>query len=308
MISRITIVSGKEGSPVAKVTPETFFVSHPLWANDIENLGPWNREELDYLPYDIWLSGARKGVPVAVCGACQSSFEIAWYLNRQEDLPEWGSVLALEQTSGRGQVRREWISPSGNIYAVLKWPALKIPAEVEGRPIWTRILPLIVGDLLCKAFASLGVDISLKWPNDLLIGNKKVGGILIEERDGVAMVGIGINLDSAPDKSLLRKDSIFADKINSEELQLSPLATWVEIVPFIKGAYTEMLANQEPSLFLDKLARNMVWANELVRVVDGPEGLDHGIVSGLTEDGGLVIDCDGEKVSMYSGSILPYEK
>lgn len=307
MISRISILSGKEESPIAKVTPETFFVSHPLWARDIENLGSWNAEDLESLPYSSWVSGAMRGVPVAVCGPCSSCFDVAWYLHRRESLPEWGSVLVLEQNAGRGQVRRTWVSPPGNIYAVLKWPKLHTNEDNEARPIWTRILPLVVGDLLCRALESMGVDAKLKWPNDLLINNQKIGGILIEERDGAIMVGLGINLDSAPDKSLLREDSLPAAKINSDELELSPLESWSEIVPFIKSEYKEILANLQPSQFLERLTQRLVWSGQKVRVVDGPEGLEYGIVAGLTEDGGLIIDRDGEKVSMYSGSILPLE-
>lgn len=308
MITRITIISGKsDNSPVAKVTPETFFVAHPLWARDIENMGPWNSEEIEHLPYSLWLSGARKGVPVAVCGSCKSSFDVAWHLHRRKELPEWGSVLALEQATGRGQVRREWISPPGNIYAVLKWPELPKSEEGEGRPIWSRILPLVVGDLVCKALLSFGAEVSLKWPNDLLIGNQKVGGILIEERDGATMVGIGLNLASAPDKSLLRKDSISATQINSGELQLSPLETWAEIVSFLKGAFAETIANLEPSIFLEKLANKLVWFGQEVRIVDGPKGLEKGVITGLMEDGGLIVEQDGEKISVYSGSVMPID-
>lgn len=309
MITRITIISGKSDSPVSKVKPETFFVAHPLWARDIENMGPWNSEDSEYRPYATWLSGARKGVPVAICGPCKSSFDVAWYLNSLEDLPEWGSVLALEQQTGRGQVRREWVSPPGNIYGVIKWPELPKPKEGEGRPIWTRILPLVVGDLLCKALASFGVEISLKWPNDLLINNKKAGGILIEERDGSTMVGVGLNLASAPETSQLRPDSsIPAVKINTDKMQLSPLETWAEIVTYLKGSFKEIITNQEPDIFLDKLARKLVWSGSEVRVVDGPKGLDRGVITGLCSDGGLILEKDGQEHCLYSGSVMPLKQ
>ncbi|TIH13374.1 biotin--[acetyl-CoA-carboxylase] ligase [Marinifilum sp. JC120] len=306
MITRITIINGKDPSPLPKTTPENLFQSHPLWARDIESFGPWNSEDAEYRTYSTWISGSRTGVPVAVCGSCVSSLDVAWRLNALEDLSEWGSVLAVEQNTGRGQVRREWISPPGNLYGTIKWPALPEVKPGEVRPVWNRILPLIVGYLTCNGLRDLGVEVQLKWPNDILIDGKKAGGILIEERGNATMVGIGLNLAYAPSRDLLRPDhAVPAGKLNTDTMQLGPLETWVELIKYFRGNFEHIISMKNTDDFLYELADRLVWFGEEVRIVDGPEGIDRGVICGLRSDGGLVVDHNGEQHEIYSGSVMP---
>ncbi|WP_320008185.1 biotin--[acetyl-CoA-carboxylase] ligase [Maridesulfovibrio sp.] len=306
MITRITIISGKENSPLPKTTPEKLFQAHPLWARDIENFGPWNSEDAEYRSYSTWISGSRTGVPVAVCGSCVSSLDVAWRLNSLEDLSDWGSVLAVEQNTGRGQVRREWISPPGNLYGTVKWPSLPEAKPGEVRPVWNRILPLIVGYLTCNALRDLGIDAQLKWPNDILIDGRKAGGILIEERSNVTMVGIGLNLVYAPERDLLRADhAVPAGKLNTDTMQLGPLETWVELIKHFRGNFDSIISLNNTDDFLYELQDRLVWFGEEVRIVDGPEGVERGVICGLRSDGGLVVDSNGEQHEIYSGSVMP---
>ncbi|WP_419779697.1 biotin--[acetyl-CoA-carboxylase] ligase [Maridesulfovibrio sp.] len=306
MITRITIISGKENSPLPKTNPENLFQAHPLWARDIENFGPWNSEDAEYRTYSTWISGSRTGVPVAVCGSCISSLDVAWRLNALEDLSEWGSVLAVEQNTGRGQVRREWISPPGNLYGTVRWPALPKVKPGEVRPVWNRILPLIVGYLTCNALRDIGVDAQLKWPNDILIDGKKAGGILIEERSNATMVGIGLNLAYAPAREQLRVDhAVPAGKLNTETMQLGPLETWVELIKYFRGNFDSIISMNNTDDFLYELQDRLVWFGEEVKIVDGPEGVERGVICGLRSDGGLVVDSNGEQHEIYSGSVMP---
>jgi BirA family biotin operon repressor/biotin-[acetyl-CoA-carboxylase] ligase len=104
-----------------------------------------------------------------------------------------GSVcLAEAQTQGRGRVGRDWISPFGaNVYLSLLW-RFEDPSRAMG-------LSLAVGVGAVRALASVGVGgVGLKWPNDLLLGEGKLGGILIEvagqAHGGCAVVvGLGLN-------------------------------------------------------------------------------------------------------------------
>ena len=104
------------------------------------------------------------------------------------------AVLAEEQTQGRGRRGRTWHSPAGaNLYLSLGW-RFHGPAErLSG-------LSLVIGAMLAEAIArDSGVDLALKWPNDLYHGERKLGGVLIEllaEQNGVVPVvaGIGLNV------------------------------------------------------------------------------------------------------------------
>jgi len=99
---------------------------------------------------------------------------------------EAGHVLvADEQTEGRGRFGRTWASPVGGLYATFVVPR---------RPM----LPIASGLGLLRALDRFGVKAGLKWPNDLIVDDKKLAGILIETAGEVALIGIGVNLVEAP--------------------------------------------------------------------------------------------------------------
>lgn len=103
------------------------------------------------------------------------------------------ALIALEQTAGQGRRGRGWSSPVGGLYvSVLFRPAGVAPARLP----W---LNLIAGLALVRVAASVGVEATLKWPNDLLLGEGKGAGILSEiTADGSVVVGIGLNVAKLP--------------------------------------------------------------------------------------------------------------
>ena len=112
--------------------------------------------------------------------------------------PEWTLVVAGHQTGGRGRLGREWISEPGGslLFSVVLRPPLP--------PDRALLLTLLAGVAAAEACRdAAGADVRCKWPNDLLLGGRKVGGILAEARiRGGAIqhvvVGAGINLRSVP--------------------------------------------------------------------------------------------------------------
>ncbi|MDL2291418.1 hypothetical protein LJC09_04880, partial [Desulfovibrio sp. OttesenSCG-928-F20] len=135
-----------------------------------------------------------------LAGRSSSSFAVAWKLYQDGLLPEWGAVLCSCQTEGRGRLRRHWHSPRGNLHVTFRLPA---------DPLFQGdAASLLIGMLLLRAFRALGFPLSLKWPNDLLLEERlKVGGILLEERGGVVLAGLGVNLVEAPEALRLREGS-----------------------------------------------------------------------------------------------------
>src|SRR3984885_10900926 len=111
-------------------------------------------------------------------------------------LPEGQVLVAEEQTAGRGRLGRTWTSVPG---ASLTFSVLLRPVTVPaGRGGW---LPLLAGVAVASAVRSVaGVEAVLKWPNDVLVGDRKLAGILAEQSpDGSAVViGIGLNVAAAP--------------------------------------------------------------------------------------------------------------
>ena len=109
--------------------------------------------------------------------------------------PEGLVVVAEQQTAGRGRRDREWVSPprAGLTLSVLLRPA--VPARRFG---W---LPLLAGVALSRAVRRIAeVDAGLKWPNDLLVGERKCAGILAEAVEGGVVVGIGLNVTTTAEE------------------------------------------------------------------------------------------------------------
>jgi BirA family biotin operon repressor/biotin-[acetyl-CoA-carboxylase] ligase len=105
--------------------------------------------------------------------------------------PEGYVVVAEQQTGGRGRLDRQWESPPR---AGLTFSALLRP-EIE--PARLSLLPLLAGLATVEALVSVGrVDARLKWPNDVMVGGLKVGGLLVELAGGAAVVGIGLNVST----------------------------------------------------------------------------------------------------------------
>lgn len=111
-------------------------------------------------------------------------------------LPAWCAVRAARQTSGRGRLGRAFVSDPGGL-----WISAVLPAE-GGTERWLGF-SLMVGLHLVRMLETLRVpDARLRWPNDLMAGTKKLGGLLIEQsaRDRL-IVGFGLNVSNAPWKS-----------------------------------------------------------------------------------------------------------
>ncbi|MEU5398702.1 biotin--[acetyl-CoA-carboxylase] ligase [Streptomyces sp. NPDC005963] len=124
-------------------------------------------------------------------------------VRRAASIPGEGAVLvAEEQTAGRGRLDRVWTAPprSGIFLSVLLRPPAAIPMERWG---W---LPLLAGVAAATGLSrSAGVDMSLKWPNDLLVTidgeERKVGGILAERAgEDAVVIGIGVNVTLRADE------------------------------------------------------------------------------------------------------------
>jgi BirA family biotin operon repressor/biotin-[acetyl-CoA-carboxylase] ligase len=113
-----------------------------------------------------------------------------------------GAFAAREQTAGLGRQGRRWLSPAGNLYLSVVVPAEMIPPEIRG--LIPHAAALAVAAWI---FETYSLKPLIKWPNDIVIDGRKVAGILCEASSvgstfGGCIVGIGVNLDVAPDISL----------------------------------------------------------------------------------------------------------
>lgn len=97
-------------------------------------------------------------------------------------------VTALAQSAGRGRFRRKWVSHHGNLYASFIYSCPERDARIS----------YAVAIAVSETLFSFGLVPTIKWPNDILIDNKKISGILIEYYGRFVIIGIGINIATNP--------------------------------------------------------------------------------------------------------------
>ncbi len=215
--------------------------------------------------------------------------------------PHGTVCLADEQSAGRGRRGYGWFSPPGcGIWAsVLLRPRL----SAARTPPLTLCSAAAVARALEKA---AGVAVQIKWPNDLLMRDRKVAGILAETRavagdDPVIVIGMGINVNHTrelfPDEISAAATSLRIESggpVKREDLFLSILASF-------ESAYEDYLESGPESVLTEVDAR-LAWRGWTVEV-DSPAGL-FGRVSRVDEEGGLLLERDGGgDVVIRSGSI-----
>ena len=111
------------------------------------------------------------------------------------DAPEGALVVAEEQTAGRGRLGRSWFAPAGT--SLLCSLQLRPDTPTERLPELTGVAARACADAIA---ALTGLEPALKFPNDVLVGGRKVAGILAEARDGRIVLGVGINVNLPADE------------------------------------------------------------------------------------------------------------
>lgn len=158
-------------------------------------IGRPSKLTLPELSQQLQLKGASLVQSVKLFDSVDSTQNIAQRL-AEDGAPEGTLVIAEQQTSGRGRMGRKWVSPSGKgIYmSYILRPGIPLQFAPQ--------LTLLTAVALCRALRSVAapLDIGIKWPNDLLIGGKKISGILLEstaedERLRYVVTGIGISVN-----------------------------------------------------------------------------------------------------------------
>ena len=101
-------------------------------------------------------------------------------------------VVAREQRVGRGRLERQWASPPGGLwFSLVLWPDWD-----KERP---GVLPLTIAVAMAEGLAKSvrNISVGLKWPNDLMVDEKKLGGILMERSGDGLVVGVGVNVNQS---------------------------------------------------------------------------------------------------------------
>ncbi|MFA5079118.1 MAG: biotin--[acetyl-CoA-carboxylase] ligase [Dehalococcoidia bacterium] len=209
--------------------------------------------------------------------------------------PEGTAVIAGMQESGRGRLGRSWLSPEGGLAT-----SIILRPDVSALPL----LPAICALAVFRTIKALGIRADIKWPNDILIGGRKVCGILIEHglKDGAvrySIVGIGININF--DTSLYPEIAGSATSLSVElghELAVERVAL---------SLYTELeklyLQCHKPDIILTEWTANMVTIGKRVKVKSGNNEIE-GVAEAVNSSGHLLLRTDdGSVQEMLAGDV-----
>lgn len=232
-----------------------------------------------------------------------SCLDTAYRLAAAGHMRIWDSVQVTSQTAGRGQLRRQWCSPPGNIYVALRLPL--------SPPFDTMAASPAIGFLLAEALERMGWYPQLKWPNDIVLrssdGPRKVAGILLEERNGILLAGIGINVASAPSDASLREGAAFSATSLSHVCPgqgLLPEELWQELVNHIFSAYSLHWFDMET--YQDRF---LLWRGCEVELSEAGQAVS-GTLVGLSPNGALCLrnGCGYEEWLSGSLSLLEHTR
>ncbi len=211
---------------------------------------------------------------VLAVGEAGSALDVAWALCAQGGLAPWASVVVVRQTAGRGQLRRPWASPAGNVYA-----AWRLPDALPGIP--DSLASVMTGAALAEALSQLrkgsAAPLQLKWPNDFLLEGRKVGGVLLEERGGALVAGVGLNIRSAPPDGALREGCVTPAGVLGPWLkprwrEAPPPLLWAAVAARARHVCEAWLAGEDPAgTVAGRAVDRLAWLGDRVLVTASAE-------------------------------------
>jgi BirA family biotin operon repressor/biotin-[acetyl-CoA-carboxylase] ligase len=253
-------------------------------------------------------------------GPLLNTHDLGQVLHHSEELPstndrareladegaEHGEVVIAEcQTSGRGRRGRAWSSPAGrNLYlSVILRPALPPQRAPE--------LTLVASVAACEACRKAGVDAGIKWPNDLLVGGRKVAGILTElsaETDLVhwVVLGIGVNLNAGPEDFPAELRDV-ATSLAIARGQPVPRALFAAALLSELEQWLDLHADEGFEPIRAAWRERSVTLGREVRV-EGDGGPIAGVAEDIDASGALLVRVGGDVVRVVSGDVRLVER
>lgn len=217
---------------------------------------------------------------------------------------EEGTLIVADcQEMGKGRRGRGWESPEGkNIYMSLVLRPSLSPANASAV---TLVMALAAAEGIKNA---CGLECRIKWPNDLVLGGKKICGILTEMSAElecihwiVAGIGINVNIDSFPEEIVDTATSLKIEKGGTAGINRSSIIA--EIMKSFEKYYESFMETGDLALMLEEYDRNLANKGRRVRVL-APKNSYEGTALGITKTGELLVEMDdGEIRKVLSGEV-----
>ena len=217
-----------------------------------------------------------------------------------EQLTQGQVCLAEYQSAGRGRRGRQWISPFGSqIYLSMYWYLEQGLSAAMGLSL---VSALAVSDAVLKV---TGIQVQLKWPNDIYIEGVKLAGILID-LEGQALepshsvIGIGLNLNM-PAQAAEKIDQRWTDLQSHSKTDIDRNVLSAQLVSSLQA---RLLQYQSEGLLsmLDEWHAHDIYINKRVQLLTG-ERVTKGICKGINNQGALLLEVDGVVKPIYGGEV-----
>ena len=204
-------------------------------------------------------------------------------------------LIADEQTEGIGRRGSQWVSPKGNIYLSF---LLEYNLLIEDHFLFTAVAANSI--MLCLN-NYINENIYIKWPNDIIINDSKIAGIMTDiiEYKGIKyiIIGIGINIETSPKLSDYKTCCVnnFNSKLIYEEFLLN----------FFQNFFSEyaMIINNEHNNIINKFRNNMKDLEKKITILLPNGKKEIVFLKNLNLDGSLLIEKDGKQQSVFSARI-----
>ena len=204
------------------------------------------------------------------------------------------------QTAGRGRHGHAWGSAPGNLHlSVLVRPSLDTAA-------WGR-LPLLAGLAVADALHGFGVEPALKWPNDVLVGGRKIAGVLVESASSggaleSVVIGVGVNVASVPD-ALDPASRAAAASLREFVAAPDTIAVAASVLARIRVWYHRLATGEGGAMMAAWRVRALPWWGRDVEARSGGEVI-RGRAMDVDESGALVLLlADGTRTLVHAGEV-----
>lgn len=217
----------------------------------------------------------------------------------EENVMNGTVVIAEKQTAGRGRRGRKWVSPEGNCYfSILLRPRIRV--EHASR------LTLVAALALAEAIMEVsGLQVQIKWPNDVVINGKKLCGILTESSfcdNGLkyVVIGIGINVNQEVFAEEIQE---MATSIIREKGELTDCACLIgAFLNYFEHLEEQFVCTEDLSGMQERYNELLVNRNREVRILDEEEWV--GVALGINEKGELLVhNSQGDTKAVFAGEI-----
>jgi BirA family biotin operon repressor/biotin-[acetyl-CoA-carboxylase] ligase len=210
------------------------------------------------------------------------------------------ALLAEQQTQGRGRRGRTWSSPFGrNIYLSLLWNTRRTLKALDG-------LSLSIGVAVAKVLRDeFGVSPHLKWPNDILVNGRKIGGILIDVDGDFSgplnlVIGLGLNVNMGiSDQSSIEQP--WTDLASETGLNVSRSIAAGKLLAELTSTLSQFEQGGFPQFRREWIELD-AYAGKPVSI-SGQDGALQGTARGIDETGALLIEVEGEVIALSAGDV-----